>query len=228
MNGRPWTPDEDETLRINYAAWPTFLIAYLLDRTVCMVANRAWKLGLKKTAAFYRNPMAYLWNSTRHPNCAKSRFRKGQVPPNKGKRMSPELYAKCAPTMFKKGELTGAARHNYAPIGSTRIVYGNLERKVTDDPSIYPAKRWRPVHRMVWEAAHGPVPRGRVVVFKPGMHSIVEAEITIDRLELVTRRELMARNTIHNYPEEIVRATQQRAVLTRVINRIQKESPAHD
>lgn len=228
MNGRPWTADEDETMRINYAAWPNFLIGYLLDRSPPMVHARAKKLGLKKTSAYWRNPMRHLWAWYEHPDQVKNRFKPGQVPANKGLRRPGWAPGRMAETQFKKGELTGAARHNYVPIGSTRIVYGNLERKVTDDPSIYPAKRWRPVHRMVWEAANGPVPAGHVVVFKPGQHSIVEAEITLDCLELVTRGELMSRNTIHNYPKEIVRAVQQRGALNRVIRRIQKQEKHSD
>ena len=131
-----------------------------------------------------------------------------------------------AKTQFKKGELSGRARALLKPVGATRIVYGNLERKITNGGP-YPAARWKPVHRLVWEAAHGPVPKGFIVVFKPGRHSIVEAEITLDRLELLSYAENMRRNTIHNYPPAIKDAMRARGVLNRAVRKAQKESEAH-
>lgn len=69
---------------------------------------------------------------------------------------------------FKKGSMSGAAQRNYVPIGSTRISKdGYLERKVTDDHPV-PARRWVGEHRLVWEAANGPIPEGHVVVFLDG------------------------------------------------------------
>lgn len=71
-------------------------------------------------------------------------------------------------TQFKKGEMHGAAQHNYRPIGSTRISKdGYIERKVTDDHPV-PARRWIGEHHLVWEAANGPIPDGHVVVFLDG------------------------------------------------------------
>lgn len=71
-------------------------------------------------------------------------------------------------TQFKKGRPAHEAR-NYLPIGSTRITKdGYIERKVTDDPSLVPARRWKMEHRLVWEAEHGEIPPGHVVVFLDG------------------------------------------------------------
>ncbi|PJK00802.1 HNH endonuclease [Lysobacteraceae bacterium NML91-0213] len=177
MRGRPWTPDEDETLRLNYPNFPAFLIAHVLGRTTSMVHNRAHVLGLAKSPDFARHPMAHLWNGTADPRSVEKRF--------------------------KKGQMAGAAQHNYVPIGTLRVKDGVLARKVTDDPTLYPARRWVPVHRTVWEAAHGPVPAGHVVRFRAGMKTTDEALITVDRLELVTHAENMRLNTIHRYPPEL-------------------------
>jgi len=74
-----------------------------------------------------------------------------------------------AATQFKKGDRLGAAQHNYVPIGSLRVSKdGYLERKVTDDPSFVPNRRWVSVHRLVWEAAHGPVPQATPSSSCPG------------------------------------------------------------
>jgi hypothetical protein len=32
-------------------------------------------------------------------------------------------------------------------------------------------RNWVAVHRLVWEQAHGPVPPGHIVVFRPGRHT---------------------------------------------------------
>lgn len=77
-------------------------------------------------------------------------------------------------------------------------------RKLIDDPSIFPVKRWRPVHVIVWEAAHGTVPDGHIVILRPGMKTFVAADITADRLEVAIMAENMRRNTFHNrYTPEV-------------------------
>lgn len=85
---------------------------------------------------------------------------------------------------FQKGALNGAAARNYQPIGSLRwSKEGYLERKVTDDPSLWPARRWVGEHRLMWEQAHGPIPDGHVVVFLDGDPCNLE----LDNLRAVPR-----------------------------------------
>ena len=66
------------------------------------------------------------------------------------------------------------------------------------------------------------MPQGHAVVFKNGN----KADIRIENLELITRRELMARNTVHNLPPAIVQVVQLRGALVRQINRRTKEQGA--
>ena len=84
--------------------------------------------------------------------------------------------------------------------------------------------RWKPVYRLVWEAAHGPIPPGFAVCFKPGRRTAELAEITEDALELVSRRELMLRNSFHRYGPEIAKLVQLRGALTRQIRRNQEDA----
>lgn len=87
-------------------------------------------------------------------------FPKGNVSHNKGKPMSPEMRAKCAPTMFRSGSRSGRAKALYKPIGSERFSKeGYLERKIHDGLPLQ--SRWRAVHLIRWEALHGPVPAGK-------------------------------------------------------------------
>ncbi|GGK08836.1 hypothetical protein GCM10011394_17840 [Luteimonas terricola] len=220
---RGFTADDDETIRINYPMWPAFLVAYLIDRTTESVHRRAWKLGVAKSPDFCKNPMAHLWNGTEHPNSIASRIKPGTPPPNKGLRRPGFAPGRMATTQFKKGRAASAA-HNYVPIGTEKFDTKRkvLVRKVTDDPTIFPALRWRPVHVLAWVAAHGPVPEGHIVIFRQGMKTLDPALITVDRLELVTLAENMRRNTIHNYPAPIKRAMQARGVLNRRINKLEK------
>jgi len=221
MTRKPWTDTELLVLKRFYADMPTRAIADALGRPVTQVYGKATKLGLAKSEAFFNGP--YSGRLTDGSLGVSGRFQPGLVPWNKGKPGSTGYHPNTRRTQFKKGEMSGAAQHNYVPIGSLRVTkYGSLERKVTDDPSLYPARRWRPVAHLVWEAEHGPIPSGHVVRFKPGMHTIEEAEITLDRLECITLAENMRRNTLHRYPTEIVDAIRARAVLNRRINRVQK------
>ena len=219
-----WTNDQLETLRINFADWPTYLVAYVCDHSYTATAQKAKSLGLRKSEAFLRSPASGRTDGSRGSAC---RFQKGQVSWNKGTKGVTGTHPNSRRTQFRKGELTGAAKHNYVPIGSTRITRdGMLERKVTDDPSIHPARRWVAVSRQVWETANGPIPSGHAVVFRPGRATTDEARITLDAIELVSRAELMRRNSYHTrYPKEVAKLIQLKGALNRKINRRTREQP---
>lgn len=220
MTKRPWTAAETHLLTTLYPDTPTKDIAKQLSRTDRQIYSKASALGIKKSEAYLASPHAC--RLLRGDNVGvNTRFKPGVKPWNKGK--PHPSRGRSAETQFKKGEMTGAAQHNYVPIGSTRITkYGSLERKTTDDPDMYPARRWRPVAHLVWEAANGPIPDKHVVRFKPGAHTTIESEITIDRLECISLAENMRRNTMHRYPKEIVDAIRSRGVLNRRINHVEK------
>lgn len=226
LHKRPWTADEIETVRSNYAAWPTFLIAHLVGHSEFAVTRMARKIGVAKTSAFHKNPLAHLWNGTEHPACVANRIKPGNVPPNKGQKRPGWAPGRMAETQFKKGRPASDAA-NYVPIGTEKFDPKRkvLMRKITDDPSIFPVKRWRPVHVLVWEAARGPVPEGYIVVFKPGQKTLVSDQITVEKLDMITLAENMRRNTIHNLPAEIGQAIHAKACLTRAINRANRGAP---
>lgn len=124
------------------------------------------------------------------------RFVKGQIAINKGKKMSPELYAKAAPTMFKKGH----SPSNYRPVGSERIsVEGYIEIKV-EDP-----RKWRLKHRVVYEKYHGvKLTSNDAIIFLDGNKKNLE----IDNLYRMTRAELVRYNQdkLHCSDKDISRA----------------------
>lgn len=206
IKGFYWTEEDDRILRHLHDHQPNQVIADLLGRSRVAVGHRARKMGLRKPDHF------------RHAG----RFVSGQKPWNKGK--SYQAGGRSHLTQFRKGHMAGAAAHNYRPVGSVRVSRDNyLERKVTDDPSRSPARRWVGVHRLVWKEAHGPIPRGHIVVFKRGMRSLEEDEITIDRLECISRRENMLRNSAQRHGPEIFKVIQLRGALNRRIRNIERE-----
>ena len=138
-------------------------------------------------------------------------------------------HENCRRTQFKLGRPASESR-NYLPVGSYRVnADGHLEQKMNDDPSVPPVRRWSPVYRLVWEAAHGPIPAGHLVCFKHGQQTAVLEQITADRLECITRAELAKRNHPRNRSPELARLVQLKGAITRQVNRIAREAKeAHD
>lgn len=226
MNGTPWTPTEIDMLRRLYPQHTSVGVARLLGRSQSSVHQKATALGIAKSpefrAALTRERMR---TGQQHPNIVANRFKPGQQPWNKGVKGSTGLHPNCRVNHFQPGQMSGAAQHNYVPIGTLRITRdGILERKVTDDPSIKPARRWVAEARLVWEAAHGPIPRGHIVVFKPGQKTTNPELITADRLECITRADNGRRNHPANKSPELAKLYQLKGAITRQVNRISKEA----
>ena len=92
-------------------------------------------------------------------------FAKGTVPPNKGRKG--HCAAGSEKGWFKKGTLSGRAAAQIKPIGHERMAKGGyLERKINHDMPY--RKRWRAVHLIEWEAAHGPIPEGHALKCRDG------------------------------------------------------------
>lgn len=213
MNRRPWTKRELAVLRREYPHRQTKLIATKLGRSASTTYQKAIKLGLRKSAEYLASPAARRLDGKIG---SAHRFTKGHQTWNKGTHWT--AGGRSAETRFKPGQLSGRARQLLKPLGALRTNKdGYLERKVTTEGR--GAQRWKSAHRLVWEAANGPVPPGHVVVFKPGRRTAKLDEIELDGLDLVTRQELMRRNTLHRYPKEIARLIQLRGALNRQINK---------
>lgn len=216
-----WTEDQIAWLIALYPDVPAADVAEALQRPVGTVYARAKQLGLQKSAEFNASPASGRCLPGNDSKGLNGRFRPGAAPWNKGKHWV--AGGRSAETRFKSGQLNGRAAKLVLPVGTYRVNGdGYLDRKVGTTPGA-PHLRWHPVHRLVWEAAHGPVPPGHVVVFKARMRTAVLEEITLDRLELVTRAELMRRNTVHNLPKPLAQLVQLRGALVRQINRRTRE-----
>lgn len=216
----PWTDIEDDILRAQYATTLTADLAKRLDHSLTSTYRRARKLGLSKDRQWIADTARQRIEADPEHGSRFTRIRPGNVPLNKGiKRPDGWAPGRMAETQFRPGRAASEAR-NYRPIGSLRLSKdGYLERKITDDPSLYPARRWVAEHRLVWEASHGPIPAGHMVVFRPGLRTTDPDLVTVDRLECITRQENMRRHTFHQYGPEVAAVMRLRGAITRQINK---------
>lgn len=205
-----WTSAEEDFLRQNYPHRPTAEVAANIGVGTKDVYTKASAIGLHKSPEFKARLMAEASERLKLVGFG-TRLQPGSTPWNKGK--PHPSRGRTAETQFKPGGLP----HTWRPIGTRRITNdGYLEEKVTDTG--YTPDDYVPVHHMVWTAAgNPPVPPGYALVFRDGD----KRNFAIGNLELVTRRELMARNSVHNYGPEVARVVQLRGVISRQIN--QKE-----
>lgn len=209
-----WTEVEVEMLRRHYACARTVDLAQALGRTVERVLAKANALGLRKSTEVIAEIAR---ERTARPDHA-TRIQPGSTPWNKGLKGVVGVQPECRATQFKPG----SRPHTWVPIGSYRVTAdGVFERKVNDEPGPT-SRRWKPVSRLVWEEQFGPVPVGHLVVFKAGCRPARLDDLeayTVERLECITRRQNMQRNSIHKYGPDIARLQKLRASLNRQINR---------
>lgn len=210
---RLWNPEEEQLLRERYPHESTVVLAQQLRRSLASTYGRAQKLGLEKSAVYLASAEACRLRRGDHVG-ARTQFKKGQVPANKGLRRPGWAAGRMRETQFKKGVRQGIAVKMYKPIGSERLSKdGYLERKVNDGLPLQ--ARWRAVHLVIWEAAHGPLQPKHAVRFKNGDRT----DIRLDNLELVHRRVMMARNSVHNLPKELASTVQLLGALNRQIRK---------
>lgn len=213
-----WTEEQIEQMRLRYPHEKTEKIAADIGMTLRRVYRKARSLGLEKTSEYMASPDACRLRRD-NPQGVRHRFPKGHVPANKGLRRPGYSPGKMAETQFKKGQKP----HTWMPLGSERYSKeGYLQRKISDTG--YPPRDWKAVHILLWEQHNGPVPQGHAVAFKDGD----KKRIAIENLELVSRADMMKRNTYHNYPKEIAQLIQLRGAVQRQINKRSKQNERAD
>jgi len=205
-----WTPSQDAILRREYKSSDTAEIAALISKSVTSVYQRAYKLGLVKGKA-YKAGLKKAAIARLERTGAAWRFPKGNIPHNAGKKAwwNP---GRSVGTRFKPGDRP----HTWRPIGSTRISKdGHRQRKVTDTGCS--RRDWVGLHIIKWRRHRGDVPRGFVIAFRDRNPN----NILLSNLEMISRAELMRRNSIQRLPEELKEVIRAVASLKR---QIKKES----
>ncbi len=183
-----WTKKEKDIVKKYYALYGSTgpkgcvkRIAKLgVDRSRRAVTLMAWKMGLK-------------YNGKK-----KGCYKKGNVPVNKGKKMSPELYAKVQKTMFKKGNLPHNTLYNGA------LSY----RRENDDISYWYVRlskqNWKLLHRVIFENVNNVKLRSdQVVRFKDGNTNNIHPD---NLIQISPQENMTLNNPKLHYPPEVVAA----------------------
>ena len=224
---RKWTPEDDALLVARYPHEKTERLARELGRSVRAVYERAYRaLRLSKTQVYLESADACRLRREDNPGIA-YRFGPGHVPANKGLRRPGFAPGRMKDTQFKPGSRQGKAARNWKPVGTILMdPDGYLRIKVREAK---PGEAsgfgnvlvWPLMQRHVWEQAHGPIPSGHVIAFRNGD----KRDVRLENLELISRTELMARNTVHTLPKPLARTIQLLGALNRQIRR---KTAAHE
>jgi hypothetical protein len=135
-----------------------------LDFTVKRLKSALSRLGLKNGRA--------------------GRFLPGNIPHNKGK--TGTCPAGCEKGWFRPGHRPWT----YKPVGTERVNGdGYIDVRIRN-PTGKRWKNWKAKHRIIWEKAHGKIPRGHVVIFADGNNR----NFALENLLLVSRAELSVMN----------------------------------
>jgi hypothetical protein len=189
MKRKKWTTDEINLIRQLYPDTSTMEIAKKLNRSVTSTYNMAFIIGVKKSTEYMKECLVREAEKLKKLG-SQTRFTKGGIPINKGKKMDGTLYEKVKHTFFK----TGNEPHN--------IKYDGYERIDSKDGYIYvriAKAKFVLKHRKIWENYNGPIPAGHIIIFKDGN----KLNCNIENLQMITKRENMTRNSMTNYPPEL-------------------------
>lgn len=204
-----WTAERIASLVAMYPEHTSAEIAAQLGIDEGQVVRQAQQMELKKSTAWKSARQKKIWQDNPDHGARRHQFQRGHATWNKGKPNPPR--GRSAEAHFKPGQKP----HTWLPIGSTRINgEGTLERKVSD--TRVTRHDFVPVHHLIWRMhGRGRIPPGHVLRFVDGNKSNVD----INNLELISRAELMRRNSLHNQPPEITAVYQAIGAINRQINR---------
>ncbi|MCA0334380.1 MAG: HNH endonuclease [Bacteroidetes bacterium] len=177
-----WNNEERLILERMFPDNYTKNICEILGRSYSSVATKARVMGLKKSKTFIKIELERQANRLKNVG-AKSRFKKGSVSANKGKKMPDTLKSQIAHTFFKKGNLPHNTRHD----GAETIRVLNCKPYIWKRISL---GVWKQKHRLVWEENIGPIPSGYNVQFKD--NNTLNCEI--ENLYLISRKEQSQHN----------------------------------
>lgn len=205
------SPEEIDQFIVDFPHYTSQEIADRFNIKITTVRNYAFKLRLKKSKEFIAKQGQILANSK---SGIATRFKPGNVPANKGKKMSEEQYTSCQKTMFKPGNKP----HNSKPVGSERITKDGYIEVRMDCPGY---RKWKLKHRIVWESVNGKIPNGFNVQFKDGNRKNCD----INNLYLISRSEqLQTQNSMYcRYPKEVQLAIKAKGALNRQIRQKSKQ-----
>lgn len=196
-----WSRAELRILNKRYPHEDTKVIAADFGLSIYQVYAKANEIGLKKTAEYLASPASSRLRRGDNIGAA-YRFPPGHVPANKGLRRPGYAPGRMRETQFKKGQFPIGKDPAFYVLGALRVnADGYIDMRISFE---HGALGWTALHRILWQDAHGPIPKGHVLIFKDGD----SLNVCLENLELLTLRENMARNTIARFPPALRAAIQ--------------------
>lgn len=198
-----WTDAQIKALRKLYPHKRTADIVAEVGHSADTIYKKVAELGIRKTAAFMNSEAS--GHFVKGKQCGvKTQFKQGGTPWNKGIK---GLQIGGEETRFKPGNKP----INRKPVGTIVVrPDGYMQTKIAE-PNV-----WELTHRLTWMQAGNEIPvHPNVLRFKDGNPLNCT---DVDNLEVSTKAELMAANSVQALPEELRRIIQLRGVLTRTIN----------
>jgi len=186
---RYWTDHERKLLSELYADNSTDFIAKKLNRSITSIYTQANIMKLHKSEEYMKIALEREAEKLKVLGL-KNRFNKGHIPANFGQKMSNELREKCKVTFFKAGH----EPHNTKYDGYERLDPKDGYIQVRIKKGKFVLK-----HRYVWEQHNGPIPKGKIIIFKDSN----KYNLSIDNLQMITTKENMERNRVTKYPLEL-------------------------
>lgn len=228
-----WSNYEKDYIIAKYPDTLTEKIANHLGLTVIQVYRFAHKNGLKKTIEFkYSEESGCITQKNCAERGAEFRFKKGHTPWTKGLK-----------GLQIKGSEKGWFRKGHVPAGTLSdghitIRHNHKERNAAPYKWIRISKgKWKMLHVFNWEKKHGPVPKGKIIVFKDGdtMNCDPDNLMDITRAEHAERcrtlNKYIAARLAQKNPElreeflkhpELIEAKKQQYILNRKIKEHEK------
>lgn len=183
-----WSEEDLAYLRSHFPHLYTKDLAAYFNRSYGSVSSMAKLHGIHKSEQFKAMDKARHVEQLLSAGL-KYRYKAGNVPMNKGMKMTTDVYNKCKNTMFRKGVVPHNAKYD----GYERLnKEGYVEVRVA-------MGKFRLKHRVIWEEAHGPIPKGYIVTFIDGD----KTNITLNNLQMISRVQHMANNSVVRYPGHV-------------------------
>ena len=198
----PWTPAQLKALRKRYPHERTTDIVEEVGHPITSIYHKVAQLGITKTAEFMKSEASGRVGT--NSNCGVgNRFQKGHKTWNKGMK---GLQIGGIETRFAKGHTP----RNHKPVGTVVIrADGYMQTKIAE-PNV-----WQLTHHLTWESAGNELPKHpQVLRFKDGN----QLNCTIENLELSSKVEMMAKNSVQTLPTELRKVIHLHGVLLRTIN----------
>lgn len=206
MTGRTsFTKEQDDYIKANYLKKTYSQLATDLEKSDTGIKCALKRLGLKVPEEEIKRRRDL------------TQYRKGSVPANKGKKMSPKVYERLKRTFFKKGHLPTNAK----PVGYEAVRSDKRTGAKYIMIKVEGKRKMVYKHRWLWEQHHGKIPKGHNIVHRDGN----TLNCTIENLECISDEENALRNSKHNIPREVIPTMLLINQIKKVTNEKQNDRP---